>query len=393
MEEQSVFSVSKLTQLIKGTLENSFSNITVIGELSNFKAHVSGHWYFTLKDADAQISCTMWRSVNQQVFFTPQDGMRLMIKGRITVYPPRGNYQLDCRTIKPAGEGELQIAFEKLKKRLSDEGLFDEAHKKPVTGFPEKIGIATSIDGAALRDMISVASRRFPLAELVIAPCKVQGDGAAETIAEAVRLLDSRNDIDTIIVSRGGGSIEDLWCFNEEITARAVYNARTPVISGVGHEVDFTITDFAADLRAPTPSAAMELATPDIRDFFNAIEYFMDEGAEIVLDKIREIKDSVRKYIGPQSFRIPMDMLRLNTQRVDHAIYRLQNSTNAVLNEHKSKMNLLASKLSSGDYRKSLKKGFVFVEQENKLVTRAENFLPEESFSLQFFDEKVRIEK
>ena len=200
-------SVSELTKLIKLTLEENFSEISVVGEISNFKAHVSGHWYFNLKDANAVISCAMWKGLNSMVFFTPQNGMKIIVGGRITVYPPRGSYQIDVRMLKPAGVGELQAAFEMLKRKLADEGLFDEIHKKPMPSFPQKIGIVTAKDGAAFQDMISVAERRFPLVELVISPARVQGSGAAESIVESIKLLNKQKDIDLIIIARGGGGI------------------------------------------------------------------------------------------------------------------------------------------------------------------------------------------
>jgi len=260
-------SVSELTKQIKLTLEENFSEVSVIGEMSNFKAHVSGHWYFNLKDANAVISCAMWKGLNNYVFFTPQDGMKIIVSGRITVYPPRGSYQIDVRSMKPAGVGELQAAFEMLKRKLADEGLFDEIHKKPMPSFPQKIGIVTAKDGAAFQDMISVAERRFPLVELVISPARVQGSGAAESIVESIKLLNKQKDIDLIIIARGGGSIEDLWAFNEEIVAREIFASKIPIITGIGHEVDFTISDFVADLRAPTPSAAMEIARKNLKSF------------------------------------------------------------------------------------------------------------------------------
>src|SRR3989337_4521371 len=259
----SILTVSELTKEIKQTLEDKFEQVSVQGEISNFKAHVSGHWYFSLKDANASISCAMWKGLNNYVFFTPQDGMKIIVSGRITVYPPRGSYQIDVRSMKPAGVGELQAAFEMLKRKLADEGLFDEIHKKPMPSFPQKIGIVTAKDGAAFQDMISVAERRFPLVELVISPARVQGSGAAESIVESLKLLNKQNDIDLIIVARGGGRIQDLWAFNEEIVAREIFASKIPIVTGIGHEVDFTISDFVADLRAPTPSAAMEIATPN----------------------------------------------------------------------------------------------------------------------------------
>ncbi|MCU7497567.1 MAG: exodeoxyribonuclease VII large subunit, partial [Ignavibacteria bacterium] len=267
-------SVSEITRLIKEELEENFSSISIEGEISNLKKHVSGHWYFNLKDSNAMICCTMWKGFNNYVFFTPEDGMKIVANGRITVYPPRGNYQLDVRSMKPAGLGELQAAFERLKAKLQAEGLFDDEFKKPIPVFPKKIGIVTAIDGAALRDMVSIARRRYPLVELVVYPARVQGEGSARSVAEGIECLNERNDIDLIIIGRGGGSLEDLWAFNEEVVARAIFASCIPVISAVGHEVDFTISDYVADLRAATPSAAMELATPNKDDFFAFLEEF-----------------------------------------------------------------------------------------------------------------------
>ncbi|MFI5238065.1 MAG: exodeoxyribonuclease VII large subunit, partial [Ignavibacteriales bacterium] len=223
--EIQILTVSELTKEIRKTLEENFQKVTVIGEISNFKAHVSGHWYFSLKDADAVINCTMWKGLNKYVFFTPQDGMKIVVNGSITVYPAKGNYQLDIRSMKPSGLGELQEAFEKLKKKLDAEGLFDEQYKKPIPSFPQKIGIVTAIDGAAFRDMVSVAQRRFPLVELIIAPARVQGIGAAESIVNSIKFLNEQKNIDVIIVGRGGGSIEDLWAFNEEKVSRAIFSS------------------------------------------------------------------------------------------------------------------------------------------------------------------------
>ncbi len=216
-----------------------------------------------------------------------------MLTGKITVYPPRGNYQLDVRSMKPAGAGELQAAFELLKQKLADEGLFDEEHKKPIPQFPSKIGIVTAEDSAAFRDMVSVAERRYPLVELIVVPARVQGSGAAESIVQSLRLLNKSSDVDVIILARGGGSIEDLWAFNEEIVAREIFKSKIPVISGVGHEIDFTIADFVADLRAPTPSAAMELATPKMEDIVGLLNYFSERSSQIMSEKFNYLKEKL----------------------------------------------------------------------------------------------------
>ena len=254
-----IYSVSALTAEVKAVLEDGFSAIWVEGELSNFKHHTSGHMYFTLKDAQAQIRGVMFRGHNRLLRFQPVDGLAVLVNGTVTVYERRGEYQIAVEFMEPKGVGALQLAFEQLKAKLEADGLFDQARKRPLPLLPRKIGIVTSPTGAAIRDMLTIIARRFPGLEVLIHPAAVQGLGAAAEIAAALGRLGSREDLDVLIVARGGGSLEDLWAFNEEVVARAIAASRIPVISAVGHETDVTIADFVADLRAPTPSAAAEL--------------------------------------------------------------------------------------------------------------------------------------
>jgi len=388
---EAVLSVSEITGIIKQTLEENFTEVSVVGELSNFKAHVSGHWYFTLKDSGAQISCAMWRGINNYVFFTPQDGMKVIITGRVTVYPPRGSYQIDVRSMKPAGVGELQAAFEKLKQKLAEEGLFDDQFKKAIPKFPKKIGIVTAIDGAAFQDMKSIASRRYPLVELVIASCKVQGEGAAKEIVESIKLLNRQSDIDIIVIGRGGGSLEDLWAFNEEIVARAIFDSHIPIISAVGHEIDFTISDFVADLRAATPSAAMELATPNIEELQSTLEdfinYFSEKIDEIISERYAEVDNIVSSY----GFRLLHDIIKNKSQLLDSTIYRIQNNWENKLSAVKNRLILLESKVQSHNIDLVLKRGFAIVKQSKKFITRKKNLLPKETFDIKFYDGEVKI--
>ncbi len=381
-----ILTVSEITGQIKSLLEESFAEISVVGEISNFKAHVSGHWYFTLKDSNAQISCTMWRGVNNYVFFSPEDGMKVIVKGRLTVYPPRGNYQIDVRSMKPAGVGELQAAFEKLKQKLGAEGLFDEKFKRPIPQFSEKIGIVTAIDGAAFKDMQSVARRRFPIVELVIAPCRVQGAGAAEEIVESIKLLNTRDDIDVIIVGRGGGSLEDLWAFNEEIVARAIFESRIPIISAVGHEIDFTISDFVADLRAPTPSAAMELATPDINEIFAFIDEFSYNFTDNIFSLISDYKETVESFLSSYGFKLPIDNIRTKEQYLDNLYFRLENNFDNIVQNSRVRLELLKAKLEKYDTNRLLERGFTIVKQNDAVVTRLRYLNKEEKFSIIFYD-------
>ena len=386
-----VLSVSDITGLIKQTLEENFSEVNVIGEISNFKAHVSGHWYFTLKDSNAQVSCTMWRGINNYVFFTPQDGMKVIIGGRVTVYPPRGSYQIDVRSMKPAGVGELQAAFEKLKQKLAAEGLFDEQFKKPIPKFPKKIGVVTAIDGAAFQDMKSIAARRYPLVEIVIASCKVQGEGAAEEIAKNIKLLNHQKDIDLIIVGRGGGSLEDLWAFNEEVVARAIFDSSIPIISAVGHEIDFTISDFVADLRVATPSAAMELATPSKDELFAFIDEFSYYFQEKMLEIISTYREEITKSVSSYGFRLPQDLISNKSQQLDSLVYRFQSNYENKLLAVKNRLALLESKVQSHNIDNVLKKGFAIVRQDEKYVTRKKNLIHEKSFDIKFYDGEVKI--
>lgn len=384
-------SVAELTSYIKRTLEDNFENISVVGELSNFKPHYSGHWYFTLKDADAQISCTMWKGLNNYVFFTPQDGMKVIVSGKITVYPPRGSYQIDVKSMQPAGVGELQLAFEKLKQKLRDEGLFDEEFKKELPTFPMKIGVVTSTDGAAKRDIISVASRRFPMAELIIYPAKVQGSGAAETIVAGIKTLNKIEDVEVIVLARGGGSLEDLWAFNEEIVARAIFNSNLPIVTGVGHETDFTIADFVADKRASTPTAALEILLPDQMEVKRQLLYVAKNLTENVEEILSSQKKNLKYLQRSSSFKQIENLVALNSQRLDNAIYLIINGTERKLERMKNKLSLLRSKLEANDLQSILKKGFVLVKQQDKFVTKGANLLHDEQFLLRFYDKEIEI--
>jgi len=384
-----VLTVSELTKEIRDTLEESFDQVSVVGEISNFKSHISGHWYFSLKDNDAVINCTMWKGFNQYVFFTPQNGMKVIVNGRLTVYPPRGSYQLDIRSMKPAGIGELQEAFEKLKKKLEAEGLFDESIKKPIPPFPKKIGVVTAIDGAAFRDLVSVAKRRYPIVEIVITPSRVQGSGAAESIVKSIKLLNDYPGIDVIIVGRGGGSIEDLWVFNEEIVARAIFKSKIPVISGVGHEVDFTISDYVADLRAPTPSVAMEIATPDIIEIENFIDQFFLNSSANIEELVETNKNEVVSLARSYGFKLPIDLINQKSQQVDICVSDIVKSIEKHSSMYKQKIKLLSKSLETYDVQGALKRGFVLVKQNSKFVKRASDFNKERKALLKFYDGEV----
>ncbi len=388
-----ILSVSEITNEIKFTLENSFSDVTVIGEISNFTAHYSGHWYFTLKDSNSQISCTMWRSFNSKVFFKPQDGMKIIVRGNINVYPPRGSYQINAKVIQPAGEGELQAAFERLKRKLNAEGLFDESLKKPLPRFPETIGIVTADGAAALRDLLSVAERRYPIVKLIHAPAKVQGEGASEEIASSIKALNKYGKVDVIIVARGGGSLEDLWAFNEEIVARAIFNSKIPVISGVGHEVDFTIADFVADLRAPTPTAAMELATPNQEDIFAYLNDFLYTSHSKIDDYLGNKNYQVEQILNSYGFKKNIDFINTRVQYIDGLFSEINNSTAKKLKELTHRVNLAQRTIDSADINKNLKKGYSIVKQNGVIIKDSVNIKNGENINIQFYENEIELEK
>ena len=294
-----IFSVAQLTGYIKDLIEEDgyLQNVTVKGEISNFIAHRSGHWYFTLKDENSQIKAVMFRGSNMRVNFKPEDGHKVILQGKVSVYEGRGEYQIYATAMKRDGLGDLYVAFEEMKARLATEGLFDVAYKKPLPRFPFKIGVITSANGAAVRDIKNIATRRCPSVQLVLYPALVQGAGTEESLIKALDFFENAYKVDAIIIGRGGGSIEDLWGFNGEGLARKIFSMQTPVVSAVGHETDFTICDFVADLRAPTPSAAAELTVPDINGLLQDLDRRYDRLTERMQDILTEEKERLQEYI------------------------------------------------------------------------------------------------
>lgn len=368
--ESDVWTVSELTGYVKELFDIDFRlrDLDVTGEISNFTRARSGHLYFTLKDEEAQLKCVMWRSGAQRLSFDPQDGDAVVAHGRISVYEASGVYQLYVDHMEPEGRGDLAIAFERLKGKLADQGLFDAEQKKPIPGFPAKIGLVTSADAAALRDILNVLQRRDPLVSVLLAPTLVQGDEAPAQIVQAVRWLDGRDDIDLIIVARGGGSIEDLWAFNDEAVARAIYAARHPVISGVGHETDFTIADFVADLRAPTPSAAAELAVPDLSDLPAGLAQISDRLAMTVDKKIEQAQWRLGAQVQSLLYLSPTARLDSYLQRVDSLQMRLDRGISRYLERLNSTLAVSNTQLSGVNPRATLSRGYAIVRQQDGRV-------------------------
>ena len=329
-----VYTVTRLNREVRAVLEGSFPPISVQGEISNLARPASGHIYFSLKDRYSQVRCAMFKGSNRLLKFTPENGMEVLIRAQVSLYEGRGEFQLIAENMEPAGEGALQKAFEELKHRLFEEGLFDDAHKQPLPAFPGVIGVITSPTGAALRDILTVLRRRFPAAGVIIYPVPVQGTGAATRIAQALETADRRAEADVLILARGGGSLEDLWSFNEEAVARAIYRAGIPIVCGVGHEIDITIADFVADKRAPTPSAAAELASPDQRELLA----FITLRGNRVITHVRRVMDNLGQSLQQLEKRLPHPARRLQTisQRVD----------DLSLHMHKNLRTLVAGKQS-----------------------------------------------
>ncbi len=337
--DQKMHSVTEITREIKRVITTSFGAIWIEGELSGYKRHTSGHHYFTLKDANACIACTCWRGNASRLTFQPADGMKVQAWGNLDVYEVQGKYQFIVNTMRPAGIGELQRAFDLLKQKLQGEGLFDAARKRPLPRFPERIGIVTSATGAAIQDMKTVAAKRWPATQLILCPVNVQGEGSAQEIAAAIDLFNRKGGVDVLIVGRGGGSLEDLWSFNEEIVARAIFNSEIPVVSAVGHEVDFTISDFVADRRAPTPSAAMEIVLPDCREVDATVQVLRRRMQGRLTEQLRYLRSRLSVAAQHYALREPVNTVRHYGQRVDELQTRLESSFEGMVTDKRNQLN------------------------------------------------------
>lgn len=381
--------VSQVNTYIKALLDGSepLQNIYVEGEISNFKHYQpSGHMYFTLKDEKSQLKCVMFSSNAYRIRFRPENGMCVICRGRISAYEKSGEYQLYAEDMQPVGAGALNLAFEQLKKKLFDEGVCDKSRKKPLPEYPQKIGVVTSGVGAAVQDIKNITSRRYPLAELVIVPTAVQGEKAAPEIVESIKLLDSRGDIDVMIVGRGGGSIEDLWAFNTEEVARAVIACNTPVVSAVGHESDFTICDFVADLRAPTPSAAAELICPDINVLFNHVRS-LQYTAQLY---IQALIDDRSQHLSELTAFSPLangeELLNAYKDRLSDLKNRLGSSFTNRAEIEFHRFSALLGKLNALSPLAVMERGFAVAKQGESVVTRAAQADTEKELTVAFED-------
>ena len=427
-EQPTIYSISQLNAEAKALLEGSFASIWVEGEISNFAAPHSGHWYFSLKDARAQARCVMFKGHQKKVFFAPKDGLHVLVKVRISMYEARGEYQLIAEEMEERGEGKLRREFELLKKKLHQAGLFDAAHKKPLPLYPAAIGVVTSATGAAIRDILTVLKRRFRCAPVFIYPAIVQGASAAATIADAIALANSRRECDVLIVARGGGSLEDLWPFNEEIVAHAIFTSAIPIISGVGHEVDTTIADYVADVRAATPSAAAELITASCADLkqslslqlqmfascmqrlfkqqrerihwlnqhlqskhpkttlqnqAQALDYAESHLARLQLQKIEQLKQHLQQQLMRLQKYTPLHQLQILRNDLQARQQKLQNSLQRVLKNKDHALAQAAGKLDALSPLATLKRGYAIVSHNQKIIHAAAELKVNDKISIQ----------
>ena len=373
LPERRIFTVSELTQGIKGLLEGAYPFVWVAGEISNFRIPVSGHFYFTLKDPEAQINAVMFRAQNRGLKFRPEDGVAVVAMGRLNLYEPKGIYQLIIEYLEPEGVGILHLAFEQLKAKLAAEGLFDEKHKRSLPFLPKKIAVVTSSTGAVIRDMMHVINRRFPNVEVEIAPVKVQGEGSAQEIAEALQLLGEMKDADVIVVARGGGSLEDLEAFNSEVVARAIFASPLPVVSAVGHETDFTISDFVADVRAPTPSAAAELMVPVKDELLRRIQETRSALKSALLRRLRLLREQtlqLSKRLVHPSRQVADYRLRL-----DDAFVRIMRGLSRQLDEKKNRLSMMQERLGRYNPQFMVENFNVLLKHHRQTLSSAMHFL------------------
>ena len=402
--------VSQLTRYIKYKLDNdtNLQEVYLKGEISNFKAHTRGHFYFTIKDEGSRINAVMFASSASKVKFTPEDGMKILVTGRISVYEATGGYQIYVNEMMEDGVGNLYVAFEQLKKKLASEGLFDEARKKRIPKIPERVGVITAPTGAAIRDIISTINRRFPLTEVILLPSLVQGEGAKEDIVRQIKRAEDYN-LDVLIVGRGGGSTEDLWAFNEEIVARAIFECPIPIISAVGHEIDFTIADFVADLRAPTPTGAAEIAVPnktDVINYINQLNLRSRKAAGTILELKKKRLDNIK---GHYILNNPLDLYSAKIQKLDYLTESLVKNYKVIIDKEKIKLNniktrplfsnslvildktkqkytLLLSKLDALSPLKTLERGYGIIKLDDKAITSIKDLKKDDLINIELKD-------
>ncbi len=416
MNETKYITVSQLTRYIKYKIDNdtNLSEVFLKGEISNFKAHSRGHYYFTLKDESSRINAIMFSSQTKNIKFIPEDGMKVLVTGKISVYEANGGYQIYVSNMLEDGIGNLYIAYEQLKKKLEKEGLFDQSKKKPIPKIPKRVGVITAPTGAAIRDILSTIKRRFPLTEVILFPALVQGAEAAPSIVKQIEKVDEYN-LDTLIIGRGGGSIEDMWCFNDENVAYAIYNCKIPVISAVGHEIDFTISDFVADLRAPTPTGAAELAVPNKLDVINYIEQLKIRNKKVMRNKLDFLNQKLLEITNKYILKNPISIYEVKEQQFDTILeklkYNMKNLYNykekkylnitssfifkepkKLIDNKKNKYLQIISKLETLSPLLTIKRGYSIVKKDNKVIKSVKDTKKSDKLTLDLSDGNINVE-
>ena len=364
--ERTIYTVSQLNSAVRLLLEENLESAWISGEISNLAQPSSGHIYFSLKDETAQVRCAMFRGSRQKLSFQPKNGMRVLVYAAVSLYEARGDYQLIASLMEEAGSGLLHEKFLKLKAQLAAEGLFDEPHKKPLPKFPQCIGVITSPTGAAIKDILNVLNRRFPAIPIIIYPTQVQGTEAATQIAAALNLANQRGECDVLILTRGGGSLEDLWSFNEELVARAIYASKIPIVTGIGHEIDFTIADFVADQRAPTPSAAAELIVPDIKDLTMAIAHLGKRLSNLIQHKLQQAATTLA--LLKNQLKHPSIILKQQMQKLDDLEQKLQVIIKHQLQHQQEQLNGLTRALEIVSPLATLARGYAIITKNTNIV-------------------------
>lgn len=392
--EKMAITVSELNSYIKDKIADDefLNNVLIKGEISNFKNHYTGHMYFTLKDENSLIKCIMFKSYTQKLDFIPKDGMKVFVFGSVSVFERDGVYQIYVKAMQEDGVGTLYKKYEELKNKLEEQGYFDENHKQKIPVMPKVIGVLTSQTGSVIKDIINVSTRRNPNVYIRLLPVPVQGEGAAEKISDGIRLMNEKKLADVLILARGGGSLEDLWPFNEEVVAHAIYNSKIPIISAVGHETDFSISDFVSDLRAPTPSAAAELAVPDIYEINQKISLNQNRLRMALLKKVQIMKLRYEKCMSSRIFKEPKRKINDNYLKIDVYLKRLENSMKFKQKEEKAKYIEIVSKLDALSPLKTLSRGYSIIEYNNKIINTATALKKGDKINLKFIDGNKKAE-
>ena len=392
--ENFAISVTQLNSYIKGKIADDeyLNNVLVKGEISNFKNHYTGHMYFTLKDENSLIKCVMFKSYAQKLDFMPKDGMKVFVLGSVSVYERDGVYQIYAKAMQEDGVGALYKKYEELKQKLDKEGYFAEEHKQKIPKMPKVIGVLTSQKGAVIRDIINVSTRRNPNVNIKLYPVPVQGEGAAEKIVHGIKFMNENNIADVLILARGGGSLEDLWPFNEEIVAQAIYDSKIPIISAVGHETDFSISDFVADLRAPTPSAAAELAVPDIYEVKQKINSYQTRLRTTLIKKVEIMRLRYEKCMQSRIFKEPLRDINDNDLKIATFVKGLENTMKTKQKEEKTKYLELISKLDALSPLKTLTRGYAIAEKNGKIIKSVNEVNIGDKIDIRFKDGKKQAE-